>query len=45
MSRKWRAVRQDALRQGRVDERRIQKHKERLLAEVRPYKLAQIRNA
>lgn len=44
MSKEWSEVRQGAVRSGRLDERTIEAHKQRMLAEVRAHKLAEIRN-
>lgn len=43
-SRNWSDIRQEAILEGQLDENRIQAHKERMLAEVRAHKLAEIRS-
>lgn len=43
MSKKWSDVRQEAVREGRLDEGKIEERKQRILAEVRAHKLAEIR--
>lgn len=41
MARKWREIREEAVRSGRLDEERVAAHKERLLAELRDYEAAE----
>jgi ribosome-binding protein aMBF1 (putative translation factor) len=43
MSKKWSEVRDKAVREGRLDERRLAAHKERLLAATRGHQLAELR--
>lgn len=45
MSKKWSDVRQEAVREGRLDEGKIEERKQRILAEVRAHKLAEIRTS
>lgn len=42
---KWGDVRAKAVREGRLDEKTVQEHRARMLAEMRAHKLAEIRNA
>lgn len=42
---KWREVREKAIAEGQLDENRVTEHKNRLLAESRAYKLAELRHA
>lgn len=44
MTKKWSDVRKQAVREGHLNEERIDEHKNRMLAEVRAHKLAEIRN-
>lgn len=44
-ARKWKDVRKDAEARGRLDEAAVARHRQRLLSEVRAYKLREIREA
>ena len=44
MTKKWSDLRSQAIREGRLDERRVNEFKNRILAEVRAHKLAELRN-
>src|SRR5690606_14834642 len=41
---KWRDVRAKAVREGRLDEKKVQEHKARMIADERAHKLAELRN-
>src|SRR5690554_7923338 len=41
---KWRDVRAKAVREGRLDEKKAQAHKARMLADERAHKLAELRS-
>lgn len=40
---KWRDVRAKAVQEGRLDEKKVQEHKARMLGEMRAYKLSEAR--
>lgn len=41
---KWRDVRAKAVREGRLDEKKVQAHKARMIADERAHKLAELRS-
>ncbi len=41
---RWSDVRAKAVREGRLDERKVQEHKARMIGDVRAHKLAELRN-
>jgi predicted XRE-type DNA-binding protein len=45
VARSWKDVRADVARRGLIDEKRVSRHRQRLDAEVRAYRLRQIREA
>jgi predicted transcriptional regulator len=45
MAKNWDTVRKEAVAAGRVNEDRVAQHKERMLAEQRAYRLAEVRKA
>lgn len=44
MAKRWSDVRNQAVREGRLDEQSINEHKRRMITEVRAHKLTEIRN-
>ena len=43
MARDWKAIREEAVRSGQLDEAVVAKHRERMTNEVRAHKLAEVR--
>jgi transcriptional regulator with XRE-family HTH domain len=45
MAKNWREVRKEAVARGLIDEDKVAEHRARMLAEVRAYRLAEVRKA